>query len=65
MRKITAILPAKLLEDEMRNSGLGITEVLRTALEERRHKRACEALRTLRGKIQPYRSYPEIKADRE
>ena len=49
----------------MRESGLGVTEVLHAALKERRHRRAQQTLLDLGGKVKFLRSYEEIKADRE
>lgn len=50
-KKITANLPAKLLERAQNTTGLGITETLVAALEELDRTRKRSALRLLRGKI--------------
>ena len=65
IRKITVNLPAKLLEGEMRHTGLGITELLRKALEDQRHRRACQSIAALRGKLDLGMTYAQIKAERE
>ena len=51
VKKITANIPAELLERAQRATGLGITETLVAGLEElqRTHKRS--ALRALRGRV--------------
>jgi hypothetical protein len=50
-KKITANLPAKLLERAQRTTGKGITETLIAGLEELEKSRQRSALRGLRGKI--------------
>lgn len=64
-RKITVNLPAYLLDEAMRETGLGVTEVLHSALKEQSQRRAQRAFLELGGKIKFKRSYEEIKADRE
>jgi hypothetical protein len=51
VKKITANIPAKLLERARETTGLGITETLVAALEELERSRKRSALRMLRGKI--------------
>jgi len=51
VKKITANLPAKLLERALSTTGLGITETLVAGLEELERSRKRSALRMLRGKI--------------
>ena len=51
VKKITANLPAKLLQRAQSTTGLGITETLVVALEELERSRKRSALRALRGKI--------------
>lgn len=51
MKKITANIPAKLLERAQSLTGLGITETLVAGLEELDRARKRSALRGLRGKI--------------
>ena len=65
LRKVTVNLPAKWLEEEMLDSGLGITEILRNALKEQRHRRACRAVIEMRGKIKFSLTYKQIKEMRE
>ena len=50
-RKITAHLPAKLLERAPRGTGKGITETLIAALEALEKSQQRSALRGLRGKV--------------
>jgi hypothetical protein len=51
IKKITANLPAKLLERAQATTGLGITETLVAGLEELERSRKRSALRALRGKV--------------
>ena len=51
VKKVTANLPAKLLERAQSTTGLGITETLVAGLEELERNRKRSALRMLRGKI--------------
>lgn len=51
MRKITAFIPADLLESGMEITGQGISETLREALRRMRHAWACEELLKMRGTI--------------
>jgi hypothetical protein len=51
VRKITANIPAKLLEQARETTGLGITETLVAGLEELERSRKRSALRMLRGKV--------------
>jgi hypothetical protein len=51
VKKITANIPAKLLERAQAMTGLGITETLVAGLEELERGRKRSALRTLRGKV--------------
>jgi hypothetical protein len=50
-KKITANLPAKLLERAQHTTGLGITETLVAGLEELERSRKRSALRGLRGRV--------------
>ena len=50
-KKITANIPAKLLERAQSLTGLGITETLVAGLEELERTRKLAALRRLRGKV--------------
>jgi hypothetical protein len=51
VKKITANIPAKLLERAQEATGLGITETLVAGLEELERSRRRSALRMLRGKV--------------
>lgn len=51
VKKITANIPAKLLERAQEATGLGITETLVAGLEELERSRKRSALRMLRGKV--------------
>lgn len=51
VKKVTANLPAKLLERAQDVTGLGITETLIAALEELERSRKRSALRSLKGKV--------------
>ena len=51
VKKITANIPAKLLEEARATTGLGITETLVAGLEELDRSRKRSALRMLRGKV--------------
>lgn len=51
VKKITANIPAKLLQRAQEGTGLGITETLVAGLEELQRGRKRSALRALRGKI--------------
>ena len=51
VKKITANIPAALLDRAQRSTGLGITETLVAGLEELERSKKRSALRLLRGKI--------------
>jgi hypothetical protein len=51
IKKVTANLPAQLLERAQKATGLGITETLIAGLEELERSRKRSALRSLRGKV--------------
>jgi hypothetical protein len=51
VKKITANIPAKLLERAQEVTGLGITETLVAGLAELERSRKRSALRMLRGKV--------------
>jgi hypothetical protein len=51
MRKITAILPTRLVEMAMETSGAGVTETLRAALRDYNHHAASRKLLAMRGKV--------------
>lgn len=51
MRKITAFLPASLVDSAMKTSRAGLTETLRQALREYNHRAAGRELLAMRGKV--------------
>ena len=51
LRKITVNLPADLLDGAMAQSGKGLTETIRDALEFKRSAAAWERMRQMRGKV--------------
>ena len=64
-RKITINLPASLIDKTMAHNDKSMSEAIREALREYNHRRACDALRQLRGKVQFSLTYAQIKEDRE
>lgn len=68
MRKVTAFLPAQLVETAMKNSDAGLTETLRHALRHYNHHAASRKLLAMRGKFPDIaRDYDlgELREDRE
>jgi len=65
MRKITAILPADLLAKAQANTGEGVADTLRIALERLNHAEWCRRMLELRGKIQVDLDLDELREDRE
>jgi hypothetical protein len=66
MRKITAILPARLLASAQAETGEGVTETLRIALQKIEREGAYRRLRELRGKVKFENfSLEELREDRE
>lgn len=51
MRKITAFIPADLLEGSQKITGEGVSETLRRALREMNHAWACRELLKLEGTV--------------
>jgi hypothetical protein len=51
MRKITAILPADLIDSAMVSGGLNLTETLRRALHDYNHHLASRRILAMRGKV--------------
>lgn len=51
MRKITAILPAELVDSAMGASGNGLTETIREALRDYNHHAASRRILAMRGKL--------------
>lgn len=65
LQKVTANLPAALLQKAQRQSKRGITETLRMGLELVAAKEAYEGLRSLKGKLPHLLDYEELKRLRE
>ena len=66
MRKITAFLPARLLDRAQAQTGAGITETLRRSLEEMIRREGYRQLRALRGKVNfDDFDLDELRRDRE
>jgi len=65
MRKITAVLPAELLARAQANTGEGVADTLRIALERLNHAEWCRRMLELRGKIQIDIDLDELREDRE
>ena len=59
LRKITVNLPAELIDGVMEDSGKGLTETIREALEAKRAAAAYERMLALRGKIEFGMSWQE------
>jgi hypothetical protein len=65
MRKITAVLPTELLARAQANTGEGLAETLRIALERLNHAEWCRKMLELRGKIRIDIDLDELREDRE
>jgi hypothetical protein len=65
MRKITAVIPADLLSAAQANTGEGVAETLKIALERLNHAEWCKQMMALRGKIQLDIDLDELREDRE
>jgi len=65
MRKITAFVPARILEAAQAHTGAGVTETLRIALEKLAHQQFYQRMRELRGKVKFDISLDELREDRE
>jgi ubiquinone biosynthesis protein UbiJ len=65
MRKITAFVPAKVLQAAQDYTGEGVTETLRQALEKLARQRFYDQLKALRGKVTFDVSLDELREDRE
>ena len=65
MRKITAILPESLLERAQKNSGDGLTQTLRRALESYNHHQWSQRMLALEGKARLELDLKELREDRE
>ena len=65
MRKITAFVPASLLESAQAYTGAGVTETLRQALEVLAYRRFYQGMRALRGKVKFDDDLDELREDKE
>lgn len=65
IRKVTMNLPAKLVDDLLRESNVGLTEMVRTLLEKENQHRVWKKLGALRGKVKFDLTYEQMKEDRE
>ena len=65
VRKITAILPEDLLRQAQRNSGEGLTQTLRAALESYNHRQWSRRMLALEGKVRLNLDLDELREDRE
>jgi hypothetical protein len=65
MRKITAFIPAALLESAQSNTGQGISETLRVALEQLNHAAWSKRMLELRGKVKFELDLEALREDRE
>ena len=65
MRKVTAILPADLLEAAQSFTGVGVTETLRIAIEKLAHRQFYDRMREMRGKMKFDIDLDELREDRE
>ncbi len=64
-RKITAFIPAQMLESAMNDLGLGVTETLKAGLEALQRERAVRKMIALRGKLQFEIDVNELRKDRD
>lgn len=64
MRKITAHVPADLLQRAQEATGAGVTETLRIALEQLAVSKAYAEFRKLRGKVKLSIDLDELREDR-
>jgi hypothetical protein len=65
MRKITAFLPAEVLDAAQANTGQGVTETIRLALERLNHAEWCRKMLALEGKVRFDFDLDELREDRE
>jgi hypothetical protein len=63
-RKVTVVLPEKLLADAERATGLGTTATIRRGLELVAAAHAYKALRSLRGKVEISVDLEALREDR-
>jgi hypothetical protein len=64
-RKITAILPARLLATAQTNSGASLTQTLKTALEQYNHSEWCRKLLAAQGQFTLDIDLEDLRQDRE
>ena len=64
MRKITVEVPVHTLEAAMRDDG-NLAETVREALRNLAHKRACQRLLAMEGKLDLQLDLEELREDRE
>lgn len=64
MRKITAVVPADLLARAQAETGAGISETLRIALQKMAHDRFYRGLQALKGKVFLEIDIEESRADK-
>ena len=65
MRKITAFIPAALLETAQANTGEGVSETLRIALEKLNYAAWCKRMLELEGTVKFEWDLTELREDRE
>lgn len=65
MRKITAILPARLIDSAMMVSGNGLTETIRQALRDYNHHAASQRILGMRGKLKFETGWRELRGKDE
>jgi hypothetical protein len=65
MKKITAFLPAELLATAQANTGEGVTETLRIALEKLNYAAWCKEMLALEGKVKFEFDLDALREDRE
>jgi hypothetical protein len=65
MRKITAFVPAELLDAVQGYTGAGVTETLRIALESLARQQFYARMREMRGKMKFDDGLDELRKDRE
>jgi hypothetical protein len=65
MRKITAFIPTALLETAQANTGEGVSETLRIALEKLNYAAWCKRMLELEGKVKFEWDLNELREDRE
>jgi hypothetical protein len=65
MRKITAFIPTALLETAQSNTGEGVSETLRIALEKLNYAAWCKRMLESEGKVKIEWDLAELREDRE